>query len=284
MLDYRMETFLTLCKTMNYRKTAELLNITQPAVTQHIKYLEEYYGCRLFTYEKRKLTMTEQADVLLRYVYSQNYQEQKLVEAIKQKPAYHLSIGTTKTIGTYVIAEQAKRFLREPKNCLSIETDNTTRILSLLDEGKIDFALIEGYFDASRYQSRRYRMEPFVGLCSVHHPFANRIVTLEEALHETVIIREEGSGTRSILERMLQVENHALADFERMVSIGNFGLLEQLVADGAGITFAFQVVGSHNPLIAEFHIEGFKIEREFRYVYLPDTQAEEYVALFDRYR
>ena len=42
MLDYRMETFVTLCRTMNYRRTAEALNITQPAVTQHIKDLEEH--------------------------------------------------------------------------------------------------------------------------------------------------------------------------------------------------------------------------------------------------
>ena len=43
MIDSRMETFLTLCRVMNYRKTAELLNMTQPAVTQHIHYLENHY-------------------------------------------------------------------------------------------------------------------------------------------------------------------------------------------------------------------------------------------------
>ena len=48
MIDTRIETFLTLCRVMNYRKTAELLNMTQPAVTQHIHFLEEQYGCKLF--------------------------------------------------------------------------------------------------------------------------------------------------------------------------------------------------------------------------------------------
>ena len=51
MLDFRLKTFLTLCKAMNYTKTAEILHITQPAVSQHIKYLEEDYGVRLFNYK-----------------------------------------------------------------------------------------------------------------------------------------------------------------------------------------------------------------------------------------
>ena len=48
MLDFRMETFLTLCRTMNYTRTAEVLHITQPAMTQHIQYLQKHYGVKLF--------------------------------------------------------------------------------------------------------------------------------------------------------------------------------------------------------------------------------------------
>lgn len=54
MLDHRTKTFMTVCNVMNYREAAELLHITQPAVTQHIQFLEKEYGCRLFLYENRK--------------------------------------------------------------------------------------------------------------------------------------------------------------------------------------------------------------------------------------
>ena len=67
MIHTRMETFLTLCRLMNYRKTAEELNMTQPAVTQHIHYLEEYYGCKLFLYDRRSLKKTKEAELLKRY-------------------------------------------------------------------------------------------------------------------------------------------------------------------------------------------------------------------------
>ena len=67
MLDYRVLTFLTLYNEMNYRKTAEKLNMTQPGVTQHIHFLEDYYGVKLFNYDGRILTKTENAAKLKKY-------------------------------------------------------------------------------------------------------------------------------------------------------------------------------------------------------------------------
>ena len=64
MLDFRINTFLTACQCMNYTKTAELLHITQPAVTQHIHFLEEYYQAKLFLYEGKKLKLTAAGEML----------------------------------------------------------------------------------------------------------------------------------------------------------------------------------------------------------------------------
>lgn len=60
MQDYRIETFLSACETLNYTESARQLNITQPAVSQHIKYLEHAYDAQLFHYEGRKLSLTRQ--------------------------------------------------------------------------------------------------------------------------------------------------------------------------------------------------------------------------------
>lgn len=58
MQDYRVETFLAVCRTLNYTRAAEELNITQPAVSQHIAFLEKEYGAKLFSYANRKLSLT----------------------------------------------------------------------------------------------------------------------------------------------------------------------------------------------------------------------------------
>ena len=67
MLDYRINTFLTLYEEMNYRRTAEKLNMTQPGVTQHIHYLEKHYGVKLFEYDGRILSRTKNAEYLKRH-------------------------------------------------------------------------------------------------------------------------------------------------------------------------------------------------------------------------
>ena len=284
MTDYRLETFLCLCQTMNYRVAAEKLNITQPAVSQHIKALEQQYKCRLFIYDKRRLSMTPEAELLRRHALSIQLQEQKLMEKLSGRRLRQLNIGATKTIGEYVIRRQVERLLEEPDTRFSLEIDNTVNILRHIDEGKLDFALVEGYFDRARYAHRLYRKEPFVGFCALKHPFANRSVKLHELWEQSLLLREEGSGTRSILEKLLEGENRSIRDFRRYNSISNFGLLEHLVSRDCGITFAYRAVGEHNSALAEFTVEGWNISREFNYVYLPRPEAEKDIDFFDALR
>ncbi|MGN0587217.1 MAG: LysR family transcriptional regulator, partial [Oscillospiraceae bacterium] len=125
MIDTRLETFLTLCRVMNYRKTAELLNMTQPAVTQHIHYLEDHYGCKLFIYDRRSLKMTQKAELLKKYAENVLYQEKKLRSELDKKDIVSLAVGAEKTIGEYVLAEHISAFLKEPRNRISVNVDNT---------------------------------------------------------------------------------------------------------------------------------------------------------------
>ena len=83
MLDHRTETFMTVCNVMNYREAAELLHITQPAVTQHIQFLEKEYGCRFFLYENRKLIKTPAAEMLEEHLRSAQQRENFLREKFK---------------------------------------------------------------------------------------------------------------------------------------------------------------------------------------------------------
>ena len=64
MLDFRAETFLAVCKYMNFTHAADALNLTQPAVSQHIKYLENRYHAPLFLRENKKLTLTPAGEIL----------------------------------------------------------------------------------------------------------------------------------------------------------------------------------------------------------------------------
>lgn len=91
----------------------------------------------------------------------------------------------------------------------------------------------------------------------------------------------EGSGTRSILEKLLEGENRSIRDFKSVNSISNFGLISHLVSRGRGLTFAYRAVGEDDPLLAEFLVEGWDISRAFNYVYLPESGAEKDIDFFE---
>lgn len=280
MLDHRIDTFLTLCEVMNYRETAQMLHITQPAVTQHIQFLEREYECQLFTYENRRLTKTRAAMMLEEYARSMKYNEETLREKLRKGPIRELKIGATKTIGDYVIADQVHRYLRREDCTLILVVDNTEHLLKLLEENQLDFAIIEGYFDKNRYDFQLLRKEPFVGICRKDHPFAGREIGLNELLAETIVHREAGSGTRAILEQRLRSENETLEHFKRQICISSFKLILDLVGEGFGVSFVYNVLADSAPELAKFNLQGEPIVREFNLVYLKHTNAQEKIDMF----
>ena len=280
MLDYRVDTFLTLCEQMNYRKTAEMLHISQPAVTQQIHYLENQYGQKLFQYENHRLVKTEAAAILEQYARAAKLQQQDLLQKLESSPIHTLRIGATKTIGDYYLKEDIRRYLQSPDNALTLIVDNTEHLLRLLEENELDFSVVEGFFDKTRFDSILLRREPFVGICRKDHPFAGREVTMEELLQQTIIHREAGTGTRAILEQELRGYNESLQRFQRHICISSFNIILDLVKQGFGVSFVYNILADSDPGLAKFSIRGESVVREFNVVYLKYADMEEKIRLF----
>ena len=103
MLDYRTKTFLTVCKTLNFTTAAKQLNITQPAVSQHIHFLEKQYNTTLFAYKNKELSLTPSGEILYKHLLAMKNNEQAIMNEINNITSYieTLSIGVTMTIGEY---------------------------------------------------------------------------------------------------------------------------------------------------------------------------------------
>ena len=281
MLDYRILTFLKLCETMNYRITAEELNMTQPAVTQHIHYLEEEYKCKLFIYNRKKLEKTNQAILLEEYTRSAYYNEIYLKRKIKSENKIKINIGATKTIGEFVIGEKIKKLVKNEKYDISLTIDNTENLIKLMELNKLDFILVEGIFNKDKYGYRLYKKDEFIGICSKNHKFNGKSIKFEELFEEDIIIREEGSGTRGIFEQFLSENSFSLEFFKKKITINNFNLIKELVSANCGISFVYNSVVNKNDDIGKFYFKN-KIEREFNYLYLKNTAAKELVDFFDK--
>ena len=243
MLDPRWNTFLAVCETMNYTRAAEQLCLTQPAVTHHIHYLEDHYGCRLFSYEGKVLRLTEAGLRLREFTRSMAYNSQKVEAAMAAPVPLSLRVGASKTIGEFIIAPKIEHFLRaQPDASFSLLVDNTQVLLRELEAGRLDFVLVEGFFDHSRYEAQLCRREEFFGVCAPHHRLAGRAVPLDELAGERLILRESGSGTRAIFEEALHRQNWTLHSFPNVVTISDFSTIKSLTADGLGVSFLYAPV------------------------------------------
>ena len=279
-MDTKLHTFLTLCQTMNYRIAAERLHLSQPAVTKQIQSLEQSLQTKLFYYDGHALHKTEKCLLLERYAISLQYQFEELQLAMAAKDRTMLRIGATKTIGDYVLIDAIKDYLRDPSHELSLVVDNTKHLLQMLDENQLDFAVIEGTFSKTKYDSYLLRMEPFVGICAKDSHLCGKELSVEELLKETIIVREEGSGTRRIFEERLHAAGYDVSDFARMVSISSFVSIKALVAAGIGISFLYESVVSKEESIGTFHVAGLTIPHAFHVVYTRNTNAKKHSEQF----
>lgn len=278
MIDFRMETFLTLCKLKNYTKTANAINITQPAVTQHIQYLENKYNTKLFKKDGKTLTITESGELLKTLCERIKAEELKLKNSFIEKEKNKLIFGTTLTIGEYIMPPIISKYLiQNPHDEICMDVQNTDYLLDKLNKGLIDFALIEGNFQKNNYNSKLLSLERFIGVASTELDFKPNI-TLDELCKYSLISREIGSGTRNILETFILENNLMLSDFNRLIEINDFETIKYLLKENIGISFLYEPVVKKEikeNILKEIPISNFNITHEFNFVYLKDSLLEE---------
>ena len=245
MQDFRMETFLTASRLLSYTETARELHITQPAVSQHIHFLEEHYNAKLFQYEGKKLCLTEAGVLLRKAATTMKHDEITLLETLKASPRRKLVFGATRTIGDYFIPETLIPYLARERNTdICMLVDNTETLLHKIDSGELDFALVEGYFRTSEYDYKVFSEQNFIAVCGVDDLLNGQNPTIDSLFESCIIVREPGSGTREILERYLNERNCSIANFQRVIEVGSIRAIKSLVSANCGITFLYEAAAA----------------------------------------
>ena len=279
MLDFRVATFLCVCQTMNFTLAAEALSLSQPAVTQHIHALEAYYGVRLFHYEKRTLSLTREGELLRDRLSSMERDENRIREE-RNEPHFFCNpfeneiyrpLGT-RTIGEYAALSPLLTYLRaHPDMNLHLHYGNTEELLSLLDAGTISLALIEGNVPKGKYGVKKYRTEDFCAVCSAAHTFAHGTPRqVRDLLSERLLLREPGSGTRSILEKSLSALGLAVSDFPSYLEVENMHILIRLLEQDMGISFLYRIAareGLSSGVLREIPLSDFALQHDFSFVW-----------------
>ena len=287
MLDYRIYTFLAVCRNMSFTKAADELNITQPAVSQHIKYLEDMYNTRLFSFNGKKMSITNAGRVLLNAATTMLHDSIHLREtlsAIKGEKK-KLSFGATLTVGEYIVPYHMDKIIEKfGAEDINIKIANTNELLEDINSGSVDFALVEGYFEKSEYDYLTYSSEPYIAVAGIKLPEQS----IEELLNYRIIVREEGSGTRAIFENVLSAHNLKVDDFAGKLEINNIGAIKSLVAKGTGISFIYKRAVEkelRENSVFEVKIKDFSVNYNFTFVWRKNSiYADYYREVFELLR
>lgn len=270
MLDFRIDTFLTVCETMNFTVAARQLNITQPTVSQHIHFLEEQYNTSLFIYRNKKLFLTHSGELLRKHLLTMKNDEKAIREELKSNISgiETLSIGVTMTIGEYAIVDKLADFLiQHPQINIHIHYGNTFQLLKLLDDGQISMAIVEGNYPKEKYTHKKYSTENYIAVCAASHNFITGSPhTINDLVCERLLVREEGSGTRNILEQSLIARGIHISDFIHYTEVENMHTIISLLIKDCGITFLYQIAVENeleSGILKEISLDDFKMQHDF---------------------
>lgn len=282
MQDLKMETFLSVCDFRNFTKAADALGLTQPAVSHQMKSLEAHYGVSLFQFEGKKMSLTAAGEQLYHYARTARSDERILREKLKEQPRRPLRLGATPTPGEYILPHILSRYLQtHPLPILSLAIQNTGTLLERLDQDSIDLAVVEGNFPKEDYSSRLFSRQKFVPVRAAGTAQLQPSNTsLSSLLQQTLIIREQGSGNREILEHSLSRHNLTPADFAALIETDNINVQKALAKQGCGIAFLFEsaIVPEDNLKVIE--AEGFPLDHEINMIWRRNSIfQEEYARL-----
>lgn len=286
MQDFRMDTFIKVCELMNFTTAAKALHITQPAVSQHIHFLEEHYRVRLFHYEGKKLRLTEAGILLRDAATTMKHDEIILSEQLMSGDRVKLVFGATLTIGDFVLPEKLAHYLaKEEQAEVRMLVDNTETLLQKINSGDLDFAVIEGYFHKAEYEYKIYSRQPYIAVCGGNFEFSQPPRTVGDLFDERVILREPGSGTREIFERYLEERNCSIGDFRHIIEIGSISAIKHLVSSGCGITFLYEAAVKReleSGALRQIPLADFNVYNNFTMVWRKNSIFDgRYIKIFD---
>ena len=215
-----------------------------------------------------------------------------------------IRFGATRTVGDVLMGRILERYLREyPDAKICMIVDNTQELLRKLDEGAIDFALVEGFFQKNEYDHQKYSDENYIAVCAPDYNweekseadsaglresvFSGKAVSVEKLFHERLLVREEGSGTREVLERCLDAQNFSIRDFDKVMEVGSLQTIRELTKAGCGITFLYETAVRdelREGTLKRIPLKGFEISHEFSFIWRRGSiYADRYKEIFRRF-
>jgi len=282
----KMETFLTVARERSFSKASAKLGISQPAVTQQIKYIENYLEAKIIDRKKNGIKLTPEGDELYKVVTQLEKSiinlEKDILKIIKKEMTFRLAASYT--IGSYVIPGECLNSVSESiGNDVTLSIDVSDKIIEGLKERKFDVGLIESPIFDDGLIYREWFDDELVIFSNSPLP---KTLNTEELYDFKWICREEGSHTRQLISEVFTELGVSCKSFNVLSEVSNTTAALQSVKrakrDDAMPTVS--VISKHaiaeevaHGELFEARIYGYTMRRKFYIVYTKENKNNVFI-------
>ena len=282
----KMETFLTVARERSFSKASAKLGISQPAVTQQIKYIENYLEAKIIDRKKNGIKLTPEGDELYKVVAQLEKSiislEKDVLKIIKKEMTFRLAASYT--IGSYVIPGECLNTISESiGNDVTLSIDTTDKIIQGLKDRKFDVGLIESPLFDDTLIYREWFDDELVIFSNTPLP---KTVNTEELYEYRWVCREEGSHTRTLISEVFEELGVSCKSFNVLSEVSNTTAALQSVKRANKDTDkpVVSVISKHaiaeevkRGELFESRIYGFTMSRKFYIVYTKDNKNNVFI-------
>jgi len=241
MADRRLQVFHTVARLLSFTKAAETLHMTQPAVTFQVRRLEEYFNTRLFDRTHNRIRMTEAGKKVYEYadrIFEFYAEMESAVREMTGDINGTLTIGASTTIAEYMLPTLLGDFKDHyPEITIHLKVSNSDGIVFMVENNTIDLGVVESSVGNKNLVVENCKRDKLVAIVPPGHPLeGKRTVGFSELLEYPFICREEGSGTRGVIDNSLRQLKHSNAALKIAMELGSPEAVKGAVEAGMGVS------------------------------------------------
>ena len=232
-----MQTFITVCQTENITKAAKQLNLSQPVVTRTIQDIEQYYGVCLFERINRRLHITEAGKMFYSYAVHIIGSFDQMERGLRNWDELGIiRVGATITLGNAILPQLLTQFHADhPALQVKARISNGALLQRALLENQLDLALIEGEVYDNNLCKEAIAADRLILILPPDDPRQHADgLSLQSLAHDPLILREEGSMGRSLIDQVFAMHNIPVVPIIESVSTQ---AIVRAVHAGLGISF-----------------------------------------------
>ena len=282
----KIETFLTVSRERSFSKASAKLGISQPAVTQQIKFIEKYLACKVIERKKNGIKLTSEGEELYKIATRLEKEihssEKDILKIINKEMTFRL--GASYTIGTYVIPGQCLNTIGKAiHNDINLAIDDSENIIQKLKDRKLDVGLIESPVMDNDLIYREWLEDEFVVVSNMPIP---KLLKTEELYEFSWICRDEGSYTRRVITDVFEELGVSCKSFDVLSEVSNSTAVLQTIkkADKDLEKPVVSIISKYaiedevaKGELYEARLRGYTMTRKFFIVYSKENKHNAYV-------